>query len=49
MNKYCKGCLHHNKGKQNTKYADWCCRHSTTAKNARSICIIQGSKEVKGD
>jgi hypothetical protein len=47
MTKHCKGCVYHNSGKLNTKYADWCCFHSTGAKKAKSICILQNSKKIK--
>jgi hypothetical protein len=47
MTKHCKGCVYHNSGKLNTKYADWCCFHSTGAKKAKSICILQNSKKRK--
>jgi len=43
---HCKGCVYHNKGATGTRYADWCTRHSTVAKKARSVCILQGTKEV---
>ena len=41
---HCKGCVKHNKGQAGTRYEDWCCAHGNTAKKARSICILQGSK-----
>ena len=47
MTKHCKDCVHHNIGKRGTKYEDWCCRHSTVANKARSICILQGSKKPR--
>jgi hypothetical protein len=47
MLKHCKGCIHHNVGVKNTKYEDWCCKHSNTAQKSKSICIIQSSKKVK--
>lgn len=47
MSKHCKSCVYHNTGAFNTKYADWCCKHSNTAKKSKSICIIQNSKELK--
>ena len=47
MTKHCKDCVHHSKGREGTKYADWCCHHSTIARKAKSICILQNSKKVK--
>jgi hypothetical protein len=39
----------HNKGKAGTRHEDWCCAHGTVAKNAKSICILQGSKRILQD
>lgn len=49
MTKHCKKCVHHNVGMAGTKYEDWCCKHSTIARKAKSICILQGSKKLKGE
>lgn len=46
MTKHCKNCVHHNIGTKDTKYADWCCRHSNIAKKVVSICILQNTKKV---
>ena len=46
MTKYCKSCVYHNKGKVGTRYADWCCRHSTVARKATSICKLQNTRRV---
>lgn len=46
MTKHCKGCVHHNVGARG-RYLDWCCLHSTVARKAKSVCIIQGTKKVK--
>lgn len=46
---HCKNCVMHNKGKAGTRYEDWCCAHGTVAKNAKSICILQGSKRILQD
>ena len=48
MTKHCKGCVYHNKGKTGNKHEDWCCWHSTVAKKAKSICILQGTKKIRG-
>ena len=49
----CKGCVHyHNAGHKegtplhNSKYDNWCCKFSTAAPKAISVCIAQdGRKE----
>ena len=48
MNKHCKGCLYHNKGKAGSKYEEgWCIVHSNIVRKARSLCILRGSKKEK--
>ncbi len=42
MTKHCKGCKYHHVGVG--KRSDWCTWHSTVARKAKSICIIQGTK-----
>ncbi len=51
--KHCKGCKHfHNAGHpegsklQNSKYNNWCGKHCMSVDIARSLCIIQNSKEL---
>ena len=46
---HCKGCILWNRGAHG-RYLSWCCQFSTVAKNAVSICKIQGGKnESQGD
>ena len=47
MTKHCKNCVHHSVGKAGKRYEDWCGYHSTIAKKARSICILQGTKKLR--
>lgn len=44
---HCKGCVYFNKGLTNTRYSNWCCKHSNTIKKSYSLCVIHNSKKVK--
>jgi hypothetical protein len=44
--KYCKGCVLWNAGKQGTKYASWCCKHSMSAVRAVGHCITMKTKRT---
>ena len=39
--KYCMGCDSLNERSKWSKLKDWCCKYSTVAQRARSICLQQ--------
>ena len=52
---HCKGCTMHSKAGhpkgsnlRGGKYDNWCCKFSTAAPKAVSICLIQGGKTQGG-
>ena len=42
---HCHGCRHYNHG-ATPRTLHWCCKHSTKAARAVSVCLIRGSKEI---
>ena len=44
MDKRCRGCIKHNKGREGTKYVDWCCKYSNVARHIVGHCKMNNGK-----
>lgn len=47
MHKHCRGCVHHNRGREGTRYEDWCCQYGDVATKKVGHCRLHQGRKLR--